>query len=78
MLLLVGTLMQTFIPFLSEAFSAIDSKRFLMYDTGLGKLATVISSFFGVVLVAGLLMLGWGLWQNLRTGNMLGGSGQRM
>ena len=77
-LLLVGTMMQTFIPFLDTAFAAIDSKRFLMYDSGLGKLATVISSFLGVVLVAGLLMLGWGLWQNLRGGNLLGGAGQRM
>ena len=78
-LLLVGTMMQTFIPFLDQAFAAIDSKRFLMYDSGLGKLATVISSFLGVVLVAGLLMLGWGLWQNLRGGNLLGGGGgQRM
>ena len=71
---------QTFVPFLSDAFAAIDSKRFLMYDSGLGKLATVISSFLGVVLVAGLLMLGWSLWQNLRGGNLLGGygGGQRM
>ena len=77
-LLLVGTMMQTFVPFLSDAFEAIDSQRFLMYDSGLGKLATVISSFLGVVLVAGLLMLGWSLWQNLRGGNLLGGAGQRM
>ena len=78
-LLLVGTMMSTFVPFLSDAYEAIDSKRFLMYDTGLGRLATVISSFFGVVLVAGLLMLGWGLWQNLKSGNLLtGGAGQRM
>ena len=78
-LLLVGTMMQTFVPFLSDAFAAIDANRFLMYDSGLGKLATVISSFLGVVLVAGLLMLGWSLWQNLRGGNLLGsGGGQRM
>ena len=77
-LLLVGSMMQTFIPFLSTAFAAIDSSRFLMYATGLGRLATVVSSFLGVSLVAGLLVLGWSLWQNLRGGNLLQGSGQRM
>lgn len=78
-LLLVGTLMGVFIPFLSDAFAAIDSNRFVMYDSGLGKLATVVSSFLGISLVAGLLVLGWSLWKNLRSGNLLaGGSGQRM
>ena len=77
-LLLVGSMMQTFIPFLSTAFAAIDSSRFLMYATGLGRLATVVSSFLGVSLVAGLLVLGWSLWQNLRGGNLLQGGGQRM
>ena len=79
-LLLVGTMLNVFIPFLDLAFLAIDGNRFIMYDTGLGKLSTVVSSFYGVVLVSGMLMLAWQLWQSTRSGNIITGgmAGQRM
>ena len=75
-LLLVATLLNVFIPFLEGAVFAIDPNRFQMYDTGLGQLSVVVRSFYGVVLVSGVLMVVWTLWNNVNSGNML--AGQRM
>ena len=75
-LLLVATLLNVFIPFLEGAVFAIDPNRFQMYDTGLGQLSVVVRSFYGVVLVSGVLMVIWSLWNNVNSGNML--QGQRM
>ena len=74
LLLLVGYLVNVVLPFLSNAHAAIDPMRFLMYDSGIGRLSIVIGDFFGVVLVAGLLSVAWTLWSSMRsTGNVLGG-----
>ena len=75
-LLLVATLLNVFVPFLEGAVFAIDPNRFLMYDTGLGQLSIVVRSFYGVVLVAGVLMVIWELWSQVNSGNML--TAQRM
>ena len=77
--LLVATLLNTFIPFLSGAFEAIDPNRFVMYDQGLGNVASVIGNFFGVVVVSSIMMVAWQLVQQLRGRNTIsGGGGQRM
>ncbi len=76
-LLLVATLLNTFVPFLEDAFLAIDSNRFLMFDQGLGSLSVVIGNFFGVVLVAGMMMIAWEMLKSMRGGDAIGGS-QRM
>ena len=75
--LLVATLLNTFIPFLTTAFDAIDPNRFVMYSEGLGNVATVIGNFFGVVVVSSIMMVAWQLLQTLRTRNTIS-SGQQM
>ena len=75
-LLLVATLLNTFVPFLEGAFLAIDSNRFAMYDEGLGSLSVVIGNFFGVVIVAGMMMIAWQMLKSMRGGDAIGGSQQ--
>ena len=71
--LVAGSLLNSFIPYAQIAFDAIDGDRFVMYDRGIGTLSTVASSFFGVVIVAGLLMVAWQLFMEKRTsGDALG------
>ena len=77
MLLLVATLLNTFVPFLTDAFAAIDKNRFIMYDEGLGNVSTVIANFYGVVVVASMMMIAWELVKHLKGGNVIN-SGQRM
>ena len=77
MLLLVATLLNTFVPFLTAAFAAIDKNRFIMYDEGLGNVSTVIANFYGVVVVASMMMIAWELVKHLKGGNVIN-SGQRM
>ena len=71
--LLLATLLNTFIPYVSGAFNAIDSDRFLMYAEGLGALATVIGNFFGVVIVASIMSVAWQVIGSMKGGNALGG-----
>lgn len=72
--LLLSTLLNVFIPFVSDAFNAIDSNRFLMYDEGLGVLADVIGNFYGVVIVASIMMVAWKAMSALRGRDALRGS----
>ena len=74
--LLLATLLNTFIPFVSDAFAAIDENRFVMYSKGLGNVATVIGNFFGVVIVASIMAVAWQVLQSLRGRDAL--SSQRM
>ena len=75
--LLLATLLNTFIPYVSGAFNAIDSNRFLMYQEGLGALSSVIGNFFGVVIVASIMSVAWQILQTLKGGNALSAN-QRM
>ena len=75
-MLLVATLLNTFVPFLTQAFEAIDANRFLMYSEGLGSISTIISGFFGVVIVGSMMMIAWTLIKSFKGGDALGG--QRM
>ena len=78
MLLLVATLLNTFVPFLTAAFEAIDKNRFVMYDEGLGNVSTVVGNFYGVVLVASMMMIAWQVVQHLRGGGDVIQSSQSM
>lgn len=75
LLLIVASLLEYFLPFLSDAFNSIDGNRFVMYDEGLGSLSTVVSNFLGVTLVAGMMMIAWHAFQRMRGGQTLGGDG---
>ena len=73
--LLLATLLNTFIPFVSDAFEAIDANRFLMYDEGLGAVSSVIGNFFGVVIVASIMTVAWQVLQALRGRDALSNQG---
>ena len=75
--LLLATLLNVFIPFVSGAFEAIDSNRFKMYQEGLGNVSTVVGSFYGVVIVASIMTVAWQVLQSLKGRNALSG-GQQM
>lgn len=76
--LLFATILNTMIPFLTDAYEAIDGNRFRAMDEGIGSLSTVIGNFFGVSLVAGALSVAWTLFNSVRTsGNAITQSGSR-
>ena len=68
MFLVVATLLNVFVPFLTGAFSAVDSNRFAMFDSGLGTIAVVIRNFWGIVLIGSLLGVAWSGLGNIRGG----------
>lgn len=53
-----GTVLLTFVEFIDVAYSAINGHRFTVYGSGLGSLSTVITDFWGVIMVIGLMILG--------------------
>ena len=57
--LMVATILNELVPFLTTAFSSIDANRFVMYDSGLGNVGIIIKRFYGVILVAGLIVVAW-------------------
>ena len=69
--LLLATLLNTFIPYVSGAFDAIDPDRFLMYQEGLGALAGVIGNFFGVVIVASIMSVAWQVIGSMKGGGAI-------
>ena len=79
-LLLVGTLLNVLTPFVNTVKYSLDNDRYVMYDEGIGTLATVISNFFAVVLVGGLIYVAWQVISQFReTGNdgsMFGDTGR--
>ena len=76
-MLLVATLVNSLVPFLTTAFTAVDPNRFEMFSSGLGNVAIIVKRFYGVVLVAGLIMVAWSVIGSIRGKNALSG-GQRM
>ena len=68
LLLLVATLLNTFIPFLGQAFTSVDANRFVMFDEGIGALAIVVKRFWAVVLVASLAGLAWQVIKAMKGG----------
>ena len=80
--LLIGTLLNVLTPFVNDAFDSINGDRFLMYDEGIGTLSNVISNFFAVVLVGGLIYVAWSAIQQFRSAgtssqSMFGGMSER-
>ena len=74
-LLMVATLLNTFIPFLLIAFNSVDGRRFVMYDEGLGNIAVVVRNFWGVVLIGSMLTIAWQVIKSMRGGgNPIAGS----
>ena len=69
--LMVSTILNSLVPFLTDAFEAIDANRFVMYDSGLGNVSVIIKRFYGVVLVAGLIVVAWSVLQSMRGGNAI-------
>ena len=78
LLLLVATLLNTLMPFLTTAFTAVDGNRFVMFDEGLGNVSVVVKNFFAVVLVSSMLMIAWTAFQYIKGGDALSSSSQRM
>ena len=78
MMLLVATLLNTFVPFLTAAFEAIDKQRFVVFDEGLGNVSTVVGNFYGVVLVASMMMIAWQVVKHLKGGGDVIEGAQRM
>ena len=76
-MLLVATLVNSLIPFLTTAFTAVDGNRYVMYSEGLGNVSVIIKRFYGVVLVSGLIIIAWSVIGQIRGKNALA-SGQRM
>ena len=76
LMLLLATLLNTLVPFLSTAFSAIDGNRFRMYEEGLGSISVIVGNFFGVVLVAGMLMVIWNAVKYFKGHDALGSEGK--
>ena len=56
---MLGTLVDILTPFLDNVLDSLSRDRFKMYEGGLGILAPVIGNFYGVVLAAGGLYIGW-------------------
>ena len=78
--LVVASLFSTLLPFLSTAFAAVDADRFAYLDTGIGRIGTVVSQFWGIVLVASIIMVAWQAISNIKGGQtfMGGASKQKM
>ena len=81
---MVGTLVDILTPFLDNVLDSLSRDRFKMYEGGLGILAPVIGNFYGVVLAAGGLYIGWmaiGAFKGGGGGGLMsggGGMGNRM
>ena len=79
--LLLGSLLDVLTPFIGEAFASVNSSRYDVYDgTGLSAIAKIIGNFYGVVIVGGILYVGWqviGTFRNASQGGggLFGGAG---
>ena len=78
--LLATRLLDTMTPFVAGASDAVGAIRFVVYQEGLGTLGTIMSNFYGVVLAASLLPVGWEvfkLFQGASSGSLGGAVGGR-
>ena len=75
--LVVASLFSTLLPFLSTAFAAVDADRFAYLDTGIGRIGTVVSQFWGIVLVSSIITVAWQAMANIKGGQaFVGGAKQ--
>ena len=70
-----GTVLTTFVTFIDVAYVAIDGKRFSVFASGLGSLATTLTEFWGVIFAIGLIVQasvfafqGIGRYRRMRSG----------
>ena len=75
--LMVSTLLNSLVPFLTDAFGAVEAKRFVMFESGLGNVSVIVKRFYGVVLVAGLIVVAWTILSTMRAKDAMAGN-QRM
>ena len=59
----IGAILPEIFTPLDNLFSVMDGKRFIVYNEGIGKLAGVLSNFFAISLIGGLVALGAMLWK---------------
>lgn len=62
----VGAILPEIFSPLDRLFIVMDGGRYLVYNEGIGKLAGVLSNFFAISLLAGLVALGAMLWKNTK------------
>ena len=59
----IGSILPEIFTPLDNMFSVMNGHRFIVYSEGIGKLAGVLSNFFAISLIAGLVALGAMLWK---------------
>ena len=60
----IGSILPEIFTPLDNMFSVMNGHRFIVYSEGIGKLAGVLSNFFAISLIAGLVALGAMLWKS--------------
>ena len=63
----IGAILPEIFSPLDNLFSVMDGKRYIVYNEGIGKLAGVLSDFFAIALIGGLVALGAMLWKSSRS-----------
>ena len=62
----VGAMLPEIFTPLDKLFIVMDGKRYSVYNEGIGSLAGVLSNFFAISLLAGIVALGGMLWKNTK------------
>ena len=65
----IGAILPEIFTPLDNLFNVMDGKRFIVYNEGIGKLAGVLSNFFAISLIGGLVALGAMLWKQHSSGD---------
>ena len=60
----IGAILPEIFSPLDNLFSVMDGKRYIVYAEGIGKLAGVLSDFFAIALIGGIVALGAMLWKS--------------
>ena len=63
----IGAILPEIFSPLDNLFSVMDGKRYIVYNEGIGKLAGVLSDFFAIALIGGIVALGAMLWKSSRS-----------
>ena len=70
--MLVAVVLNSLVPFLDTAYYAINPTRFVALNEGLGVIGPLVRRFWGVIAVAGILVVGWQIVAQMRAGSMSG------
>ena len=68
--MLVAVVLNALVPFLDVAYHAVDPDRFIALNEGLGVIGPLVRRFWGVIAVAGILVVGWQVVGQMRQGSM--------